>query len=60
MPIVVQDTVIVQEHNENPTVDPVTVQENNENIIVAQDTATAQKNNENPPQSQSIQQAQQP
>ena len=35
MPIIVQDTVIVQEHNENPTVDPVTVQENNENIVVA-------------------------
>ncbi|XP_016200229.1 syntaxin-23-like [Arachis ipaensis] len=39
--IIVQDTVIVQEHNKNPTVDPVTVQENNENIVVAQDAATA-------------------
>ncbi|XP_015967041.1 uncharacterized protein LOC107490752 [Arachis duranensis] len=43
VPIIVQDTVIVQEQNENPTVDPVTVQENNENIVVAQDTATTQK-----------------
>ena len=60
MPIVVQDTVIVQEQNENPTVDSVTVQENNENIVVAQDTATVQENNENPPQPQPIQQAQQP
>ena len=60
MSIIVQDTVIVQEQNENPTVDPFTVQENNENIVVAQDTATVQKNNENPPQTQPIQQAQQP
>ncbi|XP_057760101.1 uncharacterized protein LOC130980436 [Arachis stenosperma] len=40
--------------------DPVAVQENNENIVVAQDAATVQENNENPPQSQLIQQAQQP
>ncbi|XP_015932046.1 uncharacterized protein LOC107458351 [Arachis duranensis] len=60
VPIIVQDTIIVQEHNENPIVDPVAVQENNENIIVAQDTAIILKINENPPQPQPIQQAQQP
>ena len=43
VPIIVQDTVIVQKHNENPVVNPATVQENNENIVVAQDTATVQK-----------------
>ena len=35
VPITVQDTVIVQEYNENPTIDPVPVQENNENIVAA-------------------------
>ena len=60
MPIVVQDTVIVQEQNENPTVNLVTIQENDENIVVARDTATVQENDENPHQTQPIQQAQQP